>query len=369
MRKVAITQTATATWAASSTLRTSLEREGVITRVEFTAEITPNSTLAAANQPGALYRAMLNHRILGGGHTFMELPNTGESGNAGQLMHYLNAIDHGGMPGFPDQQSISGPDQTYHPVTWVFHCGARPRDMYGRDNPFDLSGLIPAFQVTDLVAEWITTVNTILDDTVTISSGTGRYTIYYVIGTHEEIVQEMRRQQVMLPHFPDKPGVTAMMPAWVSETFAIDSTYSDYSLSRNVPVGRYLKRIGIASQDATGSNGALLANDEVTGAKLSVRLQDVIKVYADAQQAKLPKGNFFVADDAVELGAGGHPKGILALDLRPYGHPDYGLNLTRGEAGQVGGTQLGLTVSNQSSGDDALFLYEGYIPYEGALGY
>jgi hypothetical protein len=178
----------------------------------------------------------------------------------------------------------------------------------------------------------------------------------------------MRRQGVSVPSLAP-PGTTAMMPAWVAETLAISSTYSDYALSRNVPVGGWMKRIWVASQDATGSNGALLANDEVTGAKLSIRLQDVLKVYADAQQAKLPKGNFFVADDAVELGAGGHPKGILPLDLRAYGHPDYGLDLHAGEAGQVGGPQLGLTVSNQTSGDDALFLYERYIPYQGELGF
>jgi len=369
LRNVGLTQTDVATWAASSTLRTSLERQGLITRVVFTPEITPSATLAGAVQENGLYRALLNHRIVAGGHTFMELPSTGESGNAGTLMHYVNNQDFGGMPGFPDQQSVAGPDRTYMPISFIFHCGSRPKDMYGRDNPFDLSAFIPAFNTVDLIAEWVTGLNSVLDDTVTISSGTGRYTIYTVIGTHAEIQAEMARQGVRIPAgVPDAARCNGMMPAWVAETFALDTTYTDYSLGRNIPTGRYLKRIAIASQDASATR-ALLANDEVTGVKVSIRLQDVMKQFQDAMSAHYHKGNFAVDDDAVEFGAGGHAKGIILADLRPYGHADYGLNLLSGEAAQVGAPRLGLTVTTNASGDDLLMIHEGYVPYYGPLGF
>lgn len=363
--KISLPQTTTATWAASSTIRTSLEREGVITRIVATAEITPSATIAAAtSSPSGPYRVAQNLRIIGGGHTFVELPSTGESGNSSVLLHYLNNEDFGGMPGFPDQQTIAAPNRTFHPVSFVLHMGCRPR-VNGVDNPFDLTGLIPARSITDLVAEWVTTANTILDDTVTLDSGLMRYTIYYVIGTHEQIVNEMVRQNAMPPMIDGKQP-TAMLPAWIAETWASDGTYTDYNYGRNVPVGRYLKRMSILSQDATGTR-ALLANDEVTGVKLSVKLQDVFKSNLHTEAATMRKANFVVADDAVELGAGGHVKGTFIKDLRPYGHPDYGLNFLTGPASQVGAPRIGLTVTTQASGDDALFLYEGYVPWFDSL--
>ena len=128
MRFLPLTQTPVATWAASSTVRTSIEREGLITRIEFTAEITPSATIkGGTSSPGGLYRVQLDHVLAGGGHEWTNLPNTGESGNGGQLLHAMNAIDFGGMPGFPDQETISAPDRTYHPITFIWHFGSRPR--------------------------------------------------------------------------------------------------------------------------------------------------------------------------------------------------------------------------------------------------
>lgn len=364
MRKVFYTQTAIGAWAASSTIRTSLERDMLITRITLNARITPSLTFAGAVVPGGLYRCMLNHRILAGGKTFFEGPSTGEGAACGVLFHYLNNEDFGGMPGFPDQQSIAAPDRVFHPVTFVFHCGSRPR-LHGVDNPFDLTGCIPAYMVSDLVAEWVTGLNSTMDDGVTLDSGTARYSLHGVIGTHQEILQEMQRQGVMLPR--DLPGATGMMPSWVGEVFALDTTYSDYGYSRNIPVGRYLKRLSILCQDATATR-PLVANDEVTGLKVSVKLQDVIKVEGEALAGTLRRGNLAVLNDAVELGAGGYPKGLLIADLRAYGHPDYGLNFIAGEASQVGGPKLSMTVTTNASGDDAHFLYEGYVPYYDRLG-
>ena len=108
------TQTPVATWAASTSQRVNLDRLGLITRIVFTAEITPSATIkAATSSPGGLYRVMRNHRVMAGNKAFFEIPNTGESGNGGQLLHAMNVMDFHGMPGFPDGETVSGPDRTY----------------------------------------------------------------------------------------------------------------------------------------------------------------------------------------------------------------------------------------------------------------
>ena len=63
MDKIPLTQTPTGAWAASSTIRTNLERQGLITRIESTFELTPSATLAGAVQPGGPLRSYLNHRL------------------------------------------------------------------------------------------------------------------------------------------------------------------------------------------------------------------------------------------------------------------------------------------------------------------
>ena len=49
MRKMSISQTTSATWGADSTISTDLERTGLVTRIDFTVEVTPSASLDGAN--------------------------------------------------------------------------------------------------------------------------------------------------------------------------------------------------------------------------------------------------------------------------------------------------------------------------------
>ena len=47
--------------------------------------------------------------------------------------------------------SVTAPFGTaYVPVNFVFHAGGRPKDMYGKDDPFDMSAFLPAHEESQL---------------------------------------------------------------------------------------------------------------------------------------------------------------------------------------------------------------------------
>ncbi len=358
MRKKMLTQTDTATWAADSAgIATDLERNGVITRITATAEVTPSATFDGANQVDGLWRIVQNLRVVGGAHTYFNLP-ADDAAMGGTLLHYLNALDTG-MVGH-SSGDITAPDRTYVGVNFMLHCGSRPR-VNGVDNPFDLSGLIPGLYESQLRAEWVTSGNDVMDDTVTIGSATMRFTLHYIAGTHGEIVAEMARQGVYAP----VGGAHAMIPAWTSEVFAHTSTKSDYTEERNLPLGGYLRRIGIACQDATATR-SIRAEDEVTGVRVKINEETLLQAHADALASVLPLGTQMEADEGAADFGGYSPKGIIPIDLRPFGHSDYGINLA---PRQVRSAKLGLTITTYASGDDSLILYERYEPYTGRLGF
>src|SRR3990172_2081407 len=150
MRKLSQTQTAVGTWTADATQRVEIENDGLITQLDLTWEATPSATLAGANQPDGIWRMGRDFRVLGGSHTYFALPND-DGGEGGVLLHFINNYDlkmagvRGGV--------IVAPQRTYTPVVYVLHCGARPLDMYGQQNPFDLSGFIPGLNKTTLTIE------------------------------------------------------------------------------------------------------------------------------------------------------------------------------------------------------------------------
>lgn len=362
VRKVEETQTETGTWAADSGgISTDLIKNGAITRIKATAEVTPSGGgLAGANQPNGLFRVVQNLRIAGGSHTYFTLP-ADDAAMGGVLLHYLNQYDGFGL-GHTDA-SVAAPSRTYSPVTFVYHCGSRPKDKYGRDNKFDLTAFIPSTLESRLTAVWVTSGNDVMDDTITISSAVMRYTVSTVLGAEADLLQEMAHQEVMTP-----PGVKAMIPAWTAEVFQHTATASDYSGERNVPTGGWLKRIVIVEQDDTATR-SVRAQDEVTGVaiKLAKDGSHLLRVFVDQMLASLPPGSVLEADDAA-LDFGVHaPEGIFIIDLRPhvsYASPagrDYGLDLTRYNIGS-GDVKLGLTITNYTAGDDSLIVYENYLP-------
>ncbi len=374
VRKVSITQTEAGTWAASTTVRTDLERVGVITHIAATVEITPSATLSAAHQEDAPFRVIQNFSIRGGSHTYFTLPPEA-GGQPGVLWHYLNKQDGYGVG--HSQATITAPFRTYMPVTWHFHPGTRHQDHYGRRNYFDLSAFIPASQEQALAAEWVTTGNDVMDDTVTISSATMRFTIYRILGSDAEIAAEMARQAVNLPPIP---GVRGMVPAYTGRVISPTTTHTDYSREEDLPLGKYLARIALLAQDATATR-PLRAQDEVTGIRVFFpgSTEDIVKMFVDHMTGSLEYGTALTDDSGAAVNAAvatqssvdfdaAAPSGIFIVDLRDRGenpwNRDYGLDLRNK---QTGAAKLGLTVSTNAAGDDVLMLFEQYQPYHGLL--
>jgi len=360
LRKTTITQTDTATWSASSSgISTNLDRTGLITRINATVEVTPSATLAGANQTDGLMRVVQNLRVEGGSHTYITLPGDA-GGHGGTLLHHLGrlagfGIGHSGL-------SITAPQLTYNALTYYLHFGSRPKLLGRQDNPFDMTAFIPAHSETQLRAIWVTTPNSVMDDTVTISSATMRFTLNLVQGSEGEIRQEMARQGCAAPN--------GMVPAWTAETVAPTATATDFSFERDVPLGAYLRRIAILAQDATATR-PLRADDEVTGIALKFPYQseNLLRFVPDFLKNDHPGGGTFTeADDAVSA-QGAKPiaaQGIYVVDLRPHtiGNSDYGLDLTRYATGAV---KLGFTLGTNAAGDDILILYDRLMPNRAPL--
>lgn len=354
-RKRQYTQTDIGAWAANSGgINVALERNGLLTRLDVTAEITPSGALAAANQPDGLFRVIQNTTIRGGSQTYATLPAANPCGG-GVLLHYMNRLDFR-MAGH-GPSSITAPNRTYNPITFRYHFGSRPRTLFGTDNPFDLTAFIPSVKESGLNFIIVTSGNDVMDDVTTISSGTYRFTQHIVQGTDGEIREEMAAQGVQYPGM----APMGMVPAWSSELFSHTATASDYATERDVPTGAYLKRIAIIEQDDTATR-AIRAADQVTAVQLRLPLQSeaLVRTFVDALQNSLDWGSNLQADSAAGNFQNSAPVGLIFMDLRPHGNFDYGLNLM--PPIQNGQVKLGFTISTYTSGDASLILYERLQP-------
>lgn len=360
LEKRSLTQVDNGVWAASTTISTDLQRVGVITEIEMTNEITPSATLTGATiSPDSGFRPVQNMRIVGALKTYFNLP-ADPGGQGGTLWHYMNKADGFGL-GHLDG-AVAAPARAYTPVTHTFHCGARPRDQWGRRNQFDLSAFIPAQMDGQLRAEWVTTPNTVLDDVVTLNSAVMRFTLHYVVGTHAEIQEEMARQGVMLPASKGEGVITGMVPEWQSTVRVPTATAADYTHEFDGPIGGFLARIGFLAQDATATR-PLRAGDELTGIRLKLAGQELITIFGDQLNNQLEYGSFVEADDAAADFQAFVPRGIYLLNLRDRGHQpwnhDYGFDLRNYGAQSF---KIGLTLTTNAAGDDILVAYERYVP-------
>lgn len=360
LKKLSYTQTNTIAWSGDAQQSTDIDRNGLITQIDVTVEVTPSATLAGANQPDGPFRVVQNLAVAGGSHTYFTLPADDRCGG-GILLHYLNVADGFGLG--HSTAGISAPNRTYMPINYVLHAGSRPMlPAMGRmvDNKFDLTAFIPAWLESQLRATWTTSGNDVMDDVVTISSATMRFTLHVVQGSDADIRAEMVRQGV--------PG-SGMVPAWSQEVFSHSATASDYATERDVPSGGFLKRIAIIEQDATATR-AVRAQDQVTGVAVKFPQQNetLVRVYVDHLTGHMPSGSFLEADDAALDGGQHNPAGIFIIDLRPYAKASmgelYGLDLNGVGTGAV---KLGFSIATYASGDQSLILYERYHRYDGPL--
>lgn len=336
-------QTDTFTWAASSTVAQDIRASGAVTRLVFRFALTPSATYASNHAIDALHRTIQTLNILGaGGVHYMSMGDM----QIGRLLHRLNQID--GLVRGTGHGVLGTPVD----IVWVVHFGSRPRDAYGRDNPFDLSAFMPAFDDTELRLEWGTTANDVTDAAITISSGTGYLTVYEVLGTRGEIKAEQARQGVG----------RSMIPVSSYKSYAHDGNYSDLSSEHDVPSGAYLRRIGLLSQDATATI-PLYALDEIAqvGIKLPVGSQ---RIFQDDWRTmtfqQTPITSLNEADILVTTGVISTMGGVGVVDLREQADPDYGLDLRNYKVGDI---KLGLTIENYLSGDDTFIWYDQVRPY------
>ena len=379
LRKKTQTQTSSGAWAADSRIATDIERVGVITRIDVNVEITPSATLTGANQPDGLFRLIQNITLLGGSHTYFNLP-ADDGCQGGTLLHYLNKMDGHGI-GHSDG-AVVAPVQAETNMNWVLHPGARPRDIWGRDDPFDLSAFIPASVESQLRAEWSTSGNDVMDDTVTIASAVARYTIHRILGTEGEIAEEMMNQGVHLP-----PGARGMIPAWSSKVHGNAGTTTDFDSEQiDIVVGAYLARIAFLTQDATTIR-TLRTGDTVTRVAIKVpkTSEDLYAAYTNYLVGHLEYGTNLTANSgSLESGGtekmgvdfnGAAPQGIFVLDLRSRARSwtpqypdrvgrDYGLDLRNSQNTDY---KLGLYIRTRAAGDDTLVLFQRYQTYHGAL--
>lgn len=371
MRNMTLTQTDTLTWAGDTTIAGDIERQGLITRVDIGVEIVPSATFTAANEIDGLFRLLQNFRIVGGSHVYMTLP-TDDACLGGTLLHYRSQLDGFGY-GHRDG-GIVAPQSLYTPIIYPVHFGSHPfKD--GRENPFDLSAVIPAQHESQLRMEWTTSGNDVVDATSTVgTTSVLRLTIHSVRGTPQELRAEMMNQGVILP-----PGTTGMMPAWTGVVDSPTATTTDFD-ARTValPTGGWLKRILVGVQDATATR-SIRASDELTRWSINTNKNErLYQAMFDLNLTKRLLGSNLTADSGALESAGtlkfgadfnAHaPQGIGEIDLRvrPLEAMDRLANALNKEYGwdmrkvSRGDLSIGEFLGTNASGDDMMYLFERY---------
>jgi len=328
----------TATWAASSDKQIELPNEGAITRIQIHCEFTVTGCLAAdTNATLHSWRPIQSLKIEGGGgKSYFGMVGD----QMGRLLHFLNALD------FPGRQFERGMGTDTVFADFIIHFGSRQRDIYGRDNPYDLTAFLPARDETNLKLTWTTTqAADVCDTAVDITAGTMEVVVFEVL---------------------DLPSMRGMIPISSTEMYAHTADKSDLSQQFDIPTGSFIRRLCLLSQDDTaiGSGGALMAADEIAKAGLLLPKENRRLIEMEYDQMASLCG---FQGEAVGTAAGAVTKpwinrqeGFLVMDMRQYGHKDYGLDLRRYQTGDV---KLGLTIANYAAGDDTIIWYDTVQPY------
>ena len=353
MEKITKRLTATNTWAASVDMTPiDLPREGLITEITIRANIT--ATLTAAAYDDWFRRVIQNIKIEGdGGRAYL--------GMSGDQMSTLLSLWGETIFGMPTLHSngagiaLAGPDVGSAAFTSVFkfHPGSNPKD------PFDLTAAIPARALSMLQAKLSSTPAAVTDAAGPITAGTFNFEIAEVVG------------------LPVPRGL--MTPLGSTIAYAHTANYSDFSYDIDIPAGAYLRSILIRVNDDTATV-MRRKDDEVTGIKIKLPkaggflLEQNIYEIKQAMAARF--GLRGIAGEVGPIGAiatirpapsallNMAPAGWYLIDLRPYGHPLYGLDL-RGY--QTGDLKLGLTIANFAAGDDTTIYWDQLLPVADGL--
>jgi hypothetical protein len=342
---------ATSTWGASSDLTpVDLPRDGLIT--EITLRFLCTATLTATAVEDYFRRILQNIKFEGdGGRAYLGMSGTQMSTILSlwnEVVAHAPTICSNGAG-----IALSAPDvgSTTFSSVFKFHPGSFKND------PFDTSVVIPAAFLSMLQAKLTTTAAAVTDAAGNITAGTIYYEVNVVQGTTQELKQ-----------------LATMSPVGSTLVYAHTANYSDFSYDIDVPGGAFLRSIIARFTDDTATVPRR-KNDEVTGMKLKKpKTGDFVfeQLIHELQHTMAQRfGCPGVAGDVGPIGAIATirpgpeslqsmlPAGFVIVDLRPFGHPVYGLDL-RGY--QTGDLKLGLTIENYAAGDATTIYWDQLLP-------
>jgi len=351
MRKTIKRLTAYSTWGASSDLTPiDLPRDGLITEITIRANLT--ATLTAAAYDDWFRRVIQNIKIEGdGGRAYLGMSGTQMS----TILSLWNEVLTGAPTIFSNGAGIALAAPDVGSATFVsmfkFHPGSDPH------NPFDLSAVIPASFLSMLQAKLTTTPAAVTDAAGPITAGTFNYEVNVVQGTPQELRAAAR-----------------MSPVGSTLVYAHTATYSDFSYDIDVPAGAWLRSIIMRDTDDTATVPRR-KSDQVTGVKLKTpKSGDFVfeqNIYELQHLMCQRFGLRGIAGDVGPLGAIATtrpgpeslqsmvPAGFTVIDLRPFGHPLYGLDLRDYQTGDV---KLGLTIGSYAAGDATTIYWDQLLP-------
>ena len=337
------------TWAASSRVSERLPKDLIITEIELQVYLTASGAAAAALDVMGLWRLIQGLEIVGGsGRQYFS--NTGSI--RGVLMHYLNMVDH---PGTTWRDIVA----TSQYFKFRLHFGSRPRDVWGRHNPYDLTVAIPAHKESSLDIVWVTgAADDTIDDILTVSSGSMKVLIHGVtadaLGEAAWIAKG------------------AMVPISSSESYDPGATKSNYSGQRDIPTGNFVRRIAIMAIDATAgsSNGPILVADQMTQVGVFLGRENRWIYQNDAKNIELSNpimDGMQVVDTPNTLSPHNTTGGLYQIDLRGFDHPDFGLDARSypGHPISTSDIKLGMTIGAYASGETEQIWYDQVQQYQG----
>lgn len=308
---------ASGTWAASSSLTDiQFDKDILITNIRLQAHMTV--TLAATALIDGPKRSLQALKLVGDSKTFLGLGGGAAANQMGVLLALLNEFDTQGKSlGANSDVGATVLDQMYH-----FHPGiVNPRDS------FDLSCVIPARALSNLVAQIQTPAAAVIDSGANITAGTYSFEIDGVAGIPAG--KGMYYPGAYVQAVPHSTAFTALP-----------------GLEIDIPTGGYLKRIGMLMHDNTAV-AALRSDAQVTAAQIRVTADSKTIIQQNMLGMKYRNSMRYgvIGDDQpTVLGAiattrpgyngGAHmPIGFAILDLRDYFDPVLGLNLTTANQG------------------------------------
>ncbi len=342
------------TYSAGNDVDKSLSNSGFLTAIDLEAYVTMSGSETQLST-FAKWRIIQSLKIQGSSGTVYYNPAGTQMGVA---MHLLNLRDHPG-------KTWRELDAAASSFKWRIQFSPRKRDIWGRENPYDLLAAIPAMDETELKLIWSCPANTALNNDTTISSAYMYVTEYRVLPVdkaHELAIKSR-----------------LMVPVSTSEGYDPGASKTNLSGERFLPTGKFLKRVSILATDATAytSHGPLFNTDQVTAIGLYLAKENkwiINNVRAKNFALGVPFNDGYDVIDTPNTMSPWTSPGFYVLDLGDHGGDsefgsgkDYGLD-TRGMGSQD--VKLGMTIDYASGEKEQIFceMFEPHAEFVKAVG-